>query len=234
MSVRQSTELIYYVVGIAILFIFLITAKYIELLVSLGLLFLIYYLQRNYTKIFFNKIIDKLTREYRFNQDKDIVTYEKEGNFVSIAAIECYLKDSGINKESLEKILNTLEFELKIILRVQKIDVSEYLDWLKEERSKLEYKKSVLEDENKALNFSEIASIERKISHYNAMINRIASGEKPYFFRYIFIVESTAKDYVEAINNLEARLTSIRKLIDSLFSGNSKRLKGYDLYDAIF
>ncbi|MCX8166869.1 MAG: hypothetical protein N3E37_03390 [Candidatus Micrarchaeota archaeon] len=230
---RNIFDLLFYAIGVVLLFITLISARYLELVIGILLLLIVYFFIKNYKKLIHNYVITSISRHYRFNSERDVITYERDGEFVSVAVLECFLKDSGVSAEALEKIINSIDFELKIVLRIQKLNLTQYIDWIKEERSKLEHKKSVLEDENKALNSFDIANLERKISHYNSLLNRLSSGEKPYYFRYLIIVESASNDYVESINNLESKIQIVSKLMDSIFSGNSNRLKGYDLYDSI-
>lgn len=229
----MNKQIVYYSIAILIVLLCLLYARYLEMIAALLVLSVFYYIHSNFRKLLIGTFSHGFTRNYVFNSERDIITYESEGTYVSVCAVECFLHENGLDGPTLEKLVNSIDYQLKVMLKVQQVDVSRYVDWLKEERSKLEYKKSRLEDENKTLNYPEILQQERRISQLNAMLDRILKGDKPYSFRYVFVVEASGRDYIESVHQATTRASGVQKIADALFGGATKRLKGYDLYELL-
>lgn len=223
------------VIGLSIIVIVagLLLRRYFEMLGMLILINGASYLLMNRKKLNYNLFAGGFKREYRFSSERDFVTVKEDEQFRSTAVIECFLSSKGIDGNTLEKLTNSIEFELKLVMRVQQVDLSKYTEWLKESRGRLEVQKAKLEDEGNELNNPEIAVIERQSSQINSMMDRIMQGERPMFFRYLVFVDALGRDEKESAGLLNTRLQSARKIIDTLFAGQTRQLRGNELYDAI-
>ncbi len=227
----ENKSIFFYLILLGILLFCLFNRLYFEMILALLLLFVADYLVANFKKLLFQYVTRGFTRVYTLGISGDLLLYAEKNSYHSVAVIECFIQEQGIDGKTLEKLVNSLDFPLELRLQIEELDMKKYIDFLKELRSRYENQKAQLEDTNKVLNYPEVSAIERKIAQVNAMIERLSHGERPYRFRYYVIVKADGRDPHESATLLSHRVSSAERLFSTVFAGNVRRLSGYELYE---
>ncbi len=153
---------------------------------------------------------------YEVPSTRDVILKKSEngyyaGKFMEIQFYKSLSDKSESNQlailRSFERVISSIRYIVKISLIVSGVDLSKYIDEIKEKRSRAEEKRSKTPP-----NSSAIARLDREISMWNRLIKRITEGDRPVeLIAYVSTVSHglTKEDAIASVNRQAKEIATI-------------------------
>lgn len=128
-----------------------------------------------------------------------------------------------------ERAITSLKLPVKFSMMVKPLDLSSNMEEIKTKRTQAELEKSRLLSENS--NSPEIPRIERKISMWNRMLDRLAGGEKPMEARFYAMTSASGITQAEAVSKARSQLSQAMASISASMGLSMRHARGDDMLE---
>lgn len=133
-------------------------------------------------------------------------------------------------KQSYERALSSLNYVYKISNMVCPIDLSPYIDRIKERRSKAESRLSEITSLPTNSNTgSEIALLKREIESCEKQLDKIQSGERPMQVVNYLMTTASSHSKDDAISKVKQQAAEIKTVVSSTLDTEVAPLYGEDM-----